>query len=194
MVPIPQKFKVLYFTNLLEMLDGQIPSTSLFNISFLDTLETPSDVPGLDCSLLGPSTSGICELPGPISCRPELGSGFDVANTSNRHLDDFQTSTEGFNGSAAVSESQQELSFVSQAFDSSDQEIIARSESYFGSDFTETPVVTTQSTLIQDKNLRETKNSTECGFSAVTKFYQRLSLARSRCYAGLEALNSINIR
>jgi len=128
-----------YFTNLLEMPDGQIPSTSLFNISLLDTLETPSDVPGLDCSLLGPSTSGIYELPGPISCRPELGSGFDVANTSNRHLDDFQTSIEGFNGSAAVSESQQESSF-----DSSDQEIIARSESYFGSDFTEISVVTTQ--------------------------------------------------
>jgi len=97
----------------------------------------------------------------------------------------------GFNGSAAVSESQQESSFVPQTFDSSDQEIIARSESYFGSDFTEIPVITTQSTPIQDENLRETENSTECGFSPVTKFYQQLSPARSRCYAGLEALNSI---
>ena len=156
------------------MPDGQIPSISLFNISLLDTLETSSDVPGLDCSLLGQSTSGICELPGPISCRPELGSGFDVANTSNRHLDDFQTSNEEFNGSAAVSESQQESSLVPQTFDSSDQEIITRSESYFGSDFTEIPVVTTQSTPIQDKNLRETENSTECGFSPVTKFYQQI--------------------
>jgi len=146
-----------YFTNLLEMPDGQIPSTSLFNISLLDTLETPSDVPGLDCSLLGPSTSGICELPGPISCRPELGSGFDVANTSNRHLDDFQTSIEGFNGSAAVSESQQESPFVPQTFDLSDQEIIARSESYFGSDFTENPIVTTQSCHDRTKLKRNRK-------------------------------------
>jgi len=41
------------------MPDGQIPSTSLFNISLLDTLETPSDMPRLDCSLLGLSTSGM---------------------------------------------------------------------------------------------------------------------------------------
>ena len=44
---------------------------------------------------------------------------------------------------------------------------------------------------MQDKNLRETENSTECGFSPGTKFYQQLSPARSGCYAGLEALNSI---
>ena len=81
----------------------------------------------------------------------------------------------GFNGSAVVSESQQESSFVPQTFDLSDQEIIARSELYFGSDFTEIPVITIQSTPIQDENLRETENST-VGFHRSQNFINNFHL------------------